>query len=279
MIKKICILTLLVLCLTGCGNDVINNIDNDNMVSNEKAENLLSEDNFEWEGNIIIALTEQGAKQKEIVVPARCEGFNGPVFAATENNIETVSFESEKDIVLDGGFRSAKQLKKIELPAGLTIIDDMDFWFCTGLEKIEIPASTTTIGAYAFQNCEGLTEIVFEGGELTTISPHAFENCFELSIITLPDSLELIDEYAFYGCTALEDVNLPISLSKVGGFAFANSGLKMITVPYDTELLAYTTTSFVQADHEVTINLYADSWMDKNFEDVFSGAFVKNLID
>ena len=124
----------------------------------DKKEDLLldienvSNDCFEWEENTIIALSEYGSKQETIIIPERCEGFNGMIFADKENSVTKVAFESDKDIKLNGVFGCAEKLREIELPSGLTSIGDLEFWLCSSLEEIRIPSSVETIGAYAFQN-------------------------------------------------------------------------------------------------------------------------------
>lgn len=111
-IKKllcVCLMFALVFCFASCGNKTPDNNDSDSIKDDAPASASLSEDNFEWDGNIIIALTATGAKQKSIIIPERCEGFNGMIFADIENEIAYVSFESDKDIDLNGVFGNAAQ--------------------------------------------------------------------------------------------------------------------------------------------------------------------------
>jgi len=261
---------LMIIGLSACGGNEGGNTgktESNNPVSNEEY--------FEWDGNIIIALTDEGAKQKNIVIPERCEGFNGMIFADRENAAISVSFESNKDLDLNGVFTAASNLKEIELPTELSVIGAQEFWICTSLERIEIPAGVSVIGANAFQDNTSLTEVVIKG-EITSIEQYAFDGCTALTKIDLPNSVSVIEKYAFYECTALTEITLSKSLSEVGEFAFANSGITAINVPAEVELTAYANTAFVQADHEITVNVEAGSWMDLNFESVFDGAFVKN---
>ena len=261
---------LMIIGLSACGGNEGGNTgktESNNPVSNEEY--------FEWDGNIIIALTDEGAKQKNIVIPERCEGFNGMIFADRENAAISVSFESNKDLDLNGVFTAASNLKEIELPTELSVIGAQEFWICTSLERIEIPAGVSVIGANAFQDSTSLTEVVIKG-EITSIEQYAFDGCTALTKIDLPNSVSVIEKYAFYECTALTEITLSKSLSEVGEFAFANSGITVINVPAEVELTAYANTAFVQADHEITVNVETGSWMDLNFESVFDGAFVKN---
>lgn len=235
----------------------------------------VSEDYFEWDNDIIMALTESGAEQEALVIPKRCQGFNGMIFAAMENKVKSVSFESDNDIDLNGVFRSAQDLENVKLPSGITKVSDMDFWRCSSLQSITIPAGVKEIGKNAFQEDTSLTKVVFEG-EVTSIKPHAFDGCSSLSEIVFPDTIGEIGEYAFFNCTALKEVTLPAGLTEIGGFAFANSGLEKLTVPSEVTFSKYDATSFVQPDHDIEIFVTEGSWMDQNFETVFDGAFNKN---
>ena len=261
---------LMIIGLSACGGN-----EGGNTGKTESNNPVNNEEYFEWDGNIIIALTDEGAKQKNIVIPERCEGFNGMIFADRENAAISVSFESNKDLDLNGVFTAASNLKEIELPTELSVIGAQEFWICTSLERIEIPAGVSVIGANAFQDNTSLTEVVIKG-EITSIEQYAFDGCTALTKIDLPNSVSVIEKYAFYECTALTEITLSKSLSEVGEFAFANSGITAINVPAEVELTAYANTAFVQADHEITVNVEAGSWMDLNFESVFDGAFVKN---
>ena len=233
---------------------------------------LISEDYFEWDGNIITGLSDSGAKQKTLVIPARCEGFRGEIFAL-ENEVTSVSFESDKNIELNNAFCIAKNLASISLPAELTEISEMAFWFCSSLTEINIPAGVSEISPYAFQECTSLTTVVFEG-PTTSILRHAFDDCTALKTIVFPDSITRIEEYAFYRCSSLESITLPASLTEVEKYAFLKTGLTTITVPKEVTLTEYDTTAFIQ-DHLVTVYVTQGSWMDENFESVFVGQFEK----
>lgn len=241
----------------------------------------ISDDDFEWEENIISAISNQGAKQKKVVIPSRCEGFGDKrLLDMTDADIEEVSFESDEDIELGGVFASAPNLKKVVLPAKLTKIDTMEFINCPKLETIEIPTGVNAIGEYSFQDNLALTEVLLdENGTATVIGPHAFDGCSSLKDITFADAITSIGEYAFYKCASLETVTLPKGLSEVGKYAFANSGLKELYVPAEVELQAVDATSFVQADHEVKVYVVEGSWFDQNFDIIMGEGFEKIYYD
>ena len=70
----------------------------------------------------------------------------------------------------------------VNLPAGLTVIEEETFAMDTAIKSVIIDEGTTAIGPRAFSGCTGLSEI------------------------TLPASLESIDETAFEGCGQLSAV-------------------------------------------------------------------------
>lgn len=79
---------------------------------------------------------------------------------------------------------SCSLMRAIELPFGLTEIQDGAFSNCTGLEKISIPPSVTKIGESAFYSCQNLKEIEIPNS-VTSIHETAFEQCKKLDGITL----------------------------------------------------------------------------------------------
>ena len=275
LLTIICLLISLMVLFTGCGNKTGSENNGTGDSQDLPVENVSSEDFFEWDDNIIIALTEKGAKQKAIVIPEKCEGFDGMIFADVENSIEAVSFESDKDIDLNGVFGSAEKIKTISLPKNLSKIGSMDFCLCSSLETISIPANVTEIGSYAFQDNKSLKSIIFEGN-ITTIGAHSFDGCELLTDIVFPDTISQIEEYAFYNCISLKKISLPSSLTIVEEFSFGNTGIEEITIPKDVVLEKYDSTSFVQPDHNINVYVYSGSWIDQNFDTVFSGAYIKN---
>lgn len=270
-VLSLLVTTTAIFCVAGCGKQADVNSDSN---KTEEHNAVSSEDYFEWDGNIIVALTEEGAKQKSLVIPERCEGLHPNLFSSSEIKVTSVSFESDKDIDLDSGFHLAGNLKTITLPAQLSEIGDLGFEGCSSLEEITIPASVTSIGEFAFQGADSLKEVSIEGN--TSILAYAFMECDSLESVNFSDDITFIDRYAFSGCKLLKEVRLPASLSEIGAFAFANSGLESLTIPVEMELSHYDSTSFMQT-HDVTVNVTEGSWGDQNFDAVFdSSAFVKN---
>ena len=92
-------------------------------------------------------------------------------------------------------------LASIEVPAGLTSIDDNAFHGCSSLASVVLPAGLTSIDGNAFNGCSSLASVVLPAG-LTTIGYYAFLGCSSLASVELPAGLTSISVTAFpSGCT------------------------------------------------------------------------------
>ena len=76
---------------------------------------------------------------------------------------------------------------------------------------------------------EQITTVVVGEG-ITSVSYASFKNCYNITSVTLPDSLEEIGGYAFNGCFRLETINLK-NVKKIENYAFAGAGLTSLTLP------------------------------------------------
>ncbi len=87
----------------------------------------------------------------------------------------------------------------------VTVIMDEGFKSATNLKKITIPNTVTTLGEYAFYGCSSLTSITIPNG-VTSIGNYAFYGCTSLTSITIPSSVTTIGNRAFSDCTALTEI-------------------------------------------------------------------------
>ena len=99
------------------------------------------------------------------------------------------------------------------------------------IKRVNIPASITSIEDEAFYECENLSVVHFaEGSQLTTIGQGAFCYCPELAEVNFEDlkNLKTIGSSAFaaeqYRKNKLTYVNLQEGLTTIGAGAFNNSG-------------------------------------------------------
>ena len=66
---------------------------------------------------------------------------------------------------------------------------------------------------------------------ITSVWLKAFLGCTNLTEVTLPDTLKIIETYAFRECTSLRSVQLPDGLEEIWTSAFSASGLESIYIP------------------------------------------------
>jgi len=94
--------------------------------------------------------------------------------------------------------------KETEIPATVTLIDDMAFVSCKGLKSINVPQSVEEIGV------------------------SAFEDCTDLINISLSEGLKTIKSGAFYGA-GLSSITIPSSVLSIGTGAFSSPAIRTIT--------------------------------------------------
>ncbi len=149
---------------------------------------------------------------EEIVIPAT---YNGKAVTS----------------IMDSGFSSATNLKKITLSHGITTISDLAFSGCENLVSIEIPNSVVSIHAAAFSGCTSLANITIPNS-VTSIGDSVFSGCSSLTNITIPNSVTSIGINAFRGCSGLTNISLPNSVTSIGDSVFFGcSSLTNITIP------------------------------------------------
>lgn len=77
-----------------------------------------------------------------------------------------------------------------------------------------------------------------DGKKVTKIGPHSFEANYQITSVTLPDTVTIIGESAFMDCGDLKTITLPSNLEEIQRAAFsACTSLKEITVPASVTLI------------------------------------------
>lgn len=89
----------------------------------------------------------------------------------------------------------------------------------------------TMIGDHAFVNCFNLTSITIPDS-VTSIGGSAFNYCNNLTSVTIPNSVISIGRAAFDSCSALTSITIPNSVTSIGNNAFYGCiGLTSVTIP------------------------------------------------
>ncbi|MDE6029864.1 MAG: leucine-rich repeat domain-containing protein [Clostridiales bacterium] len=94
----------------------------------------------------------------------------------------------------------------------------------------ELPV--TEVGSSAFQGCNDITSVTIPVG-VKIIDSFAFRECAYLERVIIGDTVEKIREQAFPQCEKLKTVNIPKSVSTIGSMLFRQSGVSDLTVDAD----------------------------------------------
>ena len=161
-------------------------------------------------------------------------------------------------------------LKRVTVEDGTTTVPAYICAQCAGITELYLPASLTTMGARAFTGMSGLKELtvksdisqansysmmpVFENTGLekitftegvTKVARHMFNGgCTNVTELSLPDTLKVIEPSAFAGCSKLAELEIPVGVTTLGGKCFANAtALKELHIRADYALPYATTVS------------------------------------
>lgn len=98
--------------------------------------------------------------------------------------------------------------------------------------EYEIIDGGAVITAYTGNSTEVVIPDALGGAPVTEIGFYAFEARYDITDVTLPDTVTLIGEGAFMDCSSLESVNIPEAVTGIDRGAFvACTSLSEITLP------------------------------------------------
>ena len=187
------------------------------------------------------ALEEFEYPESVTAVPEKCfAGATSLKDIKEHKNLKNVAVDAFKDTAWenaqpDGALSFGRvtygvkgQVKNIEVPKGVSLIEDYVFLGCDYIETVTLGPDVEEIGLYAFQNCTNLKEVNFDDA-IGVLEAGAFKGCSSLKVADFSEStLATIGYEAFAGCTSLEEIKIPETLSDIGDFAFANTKFKEI---------------------------------------------------
>lgn len=116
------------------------------------------------------------------------------------------------------------------IPEGITRIGEGVFKNYTNLKNVVLPSTLREIETGAFENCISLQRLVLPKG-VVFLGDSVCEGCKNLQEVVCPSTLRVIGEYAFARCEALEGIALNEGLERICRYAFAESGMKKLTIP------------------------------------------------
>ena len=148
---------------------------------------------------------------------------------------ESIVIPSEIDgkkvtVIGSSAFYGFKSLKNIEIPDGITSIENYAFCQCWSITSLSVPESVTSIGTGAFRFCGDLKEIKLPSN-LTVLSDSLFGADANLEYITFGDAektdtviisetVQKMGNYVFMNCEKIKNIKLPSNLKSIGKTCF-----------------------------------------------------------
>lgn len=126
-----------------------------------------------------------------------------PDNAFSGTGISNIVFPEEVTSIGKNAFSDCFSLSDIEIPAGVTSVEDFLFAGCAALTHVTIPESMIRIGTGAFNQCVSLADLVIHDG-VAEIGEYAFNNCEALANLSIPASVTSIGSDAFQDCDDLK---------------------------------------------------------------------------
>ena len=162
----------------------------------------------------------KGNKLTKVSLPDSVTEMGSGAFSM--NDITELKLSKGLKIIPNGAFSMNIRLSQIELPDGVTEIQEMAFAGAR-LTSLEIPTSVEKIGRKAF-HLHHIEELVIPGN-VKEIGESAFEGTYKaqtLKKLTLEEGIRSIGKYAFKE-GLLQEVTLPYSLEEMGEEPFKNN--------------------------------------------------------
>jgi len=162
----------------------------------------------------------------EIALPRRLDYLGS--YALSNTDLTSVEIPEGLTRIEEGVFCHDDKLVSVTIPDGVVNIDDWAFYGCR-FTTVILPDSVKTIGDCSFANLT-ITSINLPES-LTYIDEDAFYGC-DLTSITIPSHVTGIRKLTFGHCYSLASVTLPNGMTSIGEEAFFDCrSLSSITLP------------------------------------------------
>ena len=161
------------------------------------------------------------ASLKSINIPANVSRIYPSTFEGC-TSLATVSISADANITdIDAlAFSECTSLKSITLPSSLQTIGAKAFYKCSKLTRLDIPAGVTAINESLCEGCTALASVTL-GSNTDILFAKAFKDCASLSSITIPSGVTVIPSECFAG-SGLNSVNIPSTVTTIENKAFFN---------------------------------------------------------
>ena len=156
-------------------------------------------------------------------------------------DLQTITFGSGLKCIEDFAFDSLTYVKSIDIPDSVVYIGEKAFWGTEAIESISIGAGTKVIKPSAFGFCNSLSKITVSEDNTAykaidnvlytidgkTIVQYPIGNTNESFVI--PSDVETIGAFSFYGCHNLTTISIPSTVKIIEKMAFCG-GEKLTSV-------------------------------------------------
>jgi len=172
--------------------------------------------------------------------------------AAFQNSsLRQVHFPKTASIQMGEGwsFSGCTNLESVTIPEGVTQLTDYLFEGCTSLKTVVLPSTLEQLSGSVFSGCGSLTDISFAGeNEAYQITDGVVytQDGKKLAVYpagnprksyTISAGTETIGEFAFHAASFLQEVLIPDSAVAIERYAFAQTGLRSVSVPSSVKAL------------------------------------------
>ena len=123
--------------------------------------------------------------------------------------------------VIDSYAFGLAYIKNVTIPETVTTINDCAFSESL-VGEVTIPKTVKNFGTCVFQNANGLIKANIEA-DITELPAGTFLSCQKLESVTLPENLTAIGESAFADCINLTLESIPNTVERIDADAFCNS--------------------------------------------------------
>jgi len=174
-------------------------------------------------------------------------------------------------------FKNDIELKEINIPKCVEVIEEEAFENCRRFNSLIIPASVKKINDEAFKECENIKLLMFENGsKLEYIGARNFISSQIAGEITFPASLKEIGEAAFCNCRNISGINFERNskLKEIRRFAFDNNkNLLKLEIPASIEGIGE------QAFSRCGLDSITFGPVDINYNNIHRTAFAGNHVN
>ena len=191
------------------------------------------------------AILNNGLESDSVKVHKDCVAIQAEAFL-DKTSLKTVTFESDTNLNVICGF-SFKQtgITEISIPTSVKMLGEEAFYGCASLEKVTFSENSECnfMGVSLFQSCSALKEAVNFNKTKITIAPYScFQYCSEITSISFPETLTLIQTKFMWDCKKLLKVNFPknCQITEIEYSVFRNAkDIDYLIIPKSVQKVGY----------------------------------------